>query len=167
MRYLLLVIMSLILSYNFSFSVELTDVSPTDPSKKSIQRVVDEGYLTLYNNKFNANNMISRKELAIALDRLLQKLDSEGKTLSQSELKELANLSKTYKKQLTALESNIDADNTSLGTIKDEQKLLHYDISQVEQDLRSEIEAMKKEQKNQHFYFIIGIISAALLGIVL
>ena len=98
----------------------ISDVSPSEGAYPSIKRVVKGGYLSLYGNTFEGNQKVSRKELAIAIDRLLNQMDKKE---NLNKLKSvISNIEKSYGKGSIMMlgkkdiDANIDVYSTgSLG----------------------------------------------------
>ena len=143
----------------------INDLSKSDPAYKAIKKTLDEGYLSLYNNQFNGDNPVSRKEIAIAIHALLKKMDQRGYNLSKTEVKELVKLSKTYKTHLQNIETATNTNHSQLDQYKTNTLTLQHDLTKLNDELRQEIETLKKENQEQHLYMIIGIGAAMILGI--
>jgi hypothetical protein len=131
---------------------KISDIGSSDPAYPAIQRSVDKGYFTLMDGtQFLPDQNVSRKELAILLDRL----DSikTNTSLSKSDTEELKRFSKQFKSYLESQENEKGLADTEANQIRTEQKTLNYDISRVEDHaLRVE-----KKQKEQDIYIWIGI----------
>ncbi len=122
------------------------------------KRAYQEGYLD-----FRGNTSLSRKEIAVMLDKLLDRMDQRSLNLSKSEIQEVAQLAKSFKNYLMEYETHRNRWNEDYKLMGDEHRSLHHDVSQ----LTDEVKMLKKEKEETHLYMIIGIISAAALGIII
>lgn len=143
----------------------IEDLSQKDPSYKAVQTTLKDGYLSLYNNKFNGSNPVSRKEMAVAIDKLLKKMDQKGYNLSQAEVQELVQLSKTFKTHLRGIEATSATHENQLLTSKSQQETIQHDLSKLNDELRAELATLKKENDEQHLYMMIAIGIAGILGL--
>jgi hypothetical protein len=144
---------------------EITDVPKSDPAYPAIQRSVSSGYLPAYGNQFRPNEPISRKEVALMIDRMLSLLDRGPANLNDAEKQELGHLSKTYKQYLSTLELTVNDHTSRLGKAESEQETLRFDISKTQSDLQDRIDELKVENRKQHKFIILGIITAAIIGL--
>ena len=166
------------------YGQSISDVPRSDAAYSSIKKAVKKGYLSLFSNKkFNADKSISRKEMALILDKLLSKIDTQNLDLSQSELEELENLSKTFKNNLTNLENNLNVSQDLIDQVKDEQIILHTEVSKIVDNvskidetksgnqtnvtqLKNEITNLKQTQE-QYFWIAIGGCALGVLGLLI
>ncbi|MFC1771661.1 S-layer homology domain-containing protein [Candidatus Margulisiibacteriota bacterium] len=141
----------------------ISDVSKRSADYSAVKKVVKDGYLSLYSgNKFYAGRAASRRELAIAIDKLVHKIDTQGMNLKKSEVQELVNLAKTFKKYLVNYEIKNKVVKKQLTGLKNEQVTIHDDMSRV----ADKVENLKKENQDQ-FLYIIGACILAALGILM
>ncbi len=164
MKYLLTIIL-MTLMMTVSGVCEISDVPKSDPAFPAIQRSVNSGYLLAYGNQFRPNDAISRKEMAILIDRMLTLLDKGPVNLNDAEKQELGHLSKTYKQYLSTLELTVNDHTSRLGKAESEQETLRFDISKTQSDLQDRIDELKVENRKQHKFIILGIITAAIVGL--
>ncbi|MCP4050243.1 MAG: S-layer homology domain-containing protein [bacterium] len=147
---------------------KIKDVSKRDPSYSSVKKVVREGYLSLFSdNKFQAQRNVSRKELAIVIDRILKNVENKRLKLDKTEIRELVNLSRVFKKYLVDFETNKAQVDNKVTLIEAEQKVINHDLSRINYELKQEIEELKKENDNQHLFMWVGIGLSAILGLVI
>ena len=134
-----------------------TDIDPSDPAKPAIEKALKGGYLSLYNNKFNGDNPLSRKEMAIAIDKILKKMNQKGYKLTQAEVQELVQLSKTFKKYLQKIETQSKKQAKNIKSQEILQSNIHHDLTKINDELQEEINELKKSNNEQHFYMMIAI----------
>ncbi len=144
---------------------EISDVPKSDPAYPAIQRSISSGYLPTYGNEFRPDEPVSRKEVALLIDRLLSLLDKGPANLNDAEKQELGNLSKTYKQYLSTLELTVNDHSSRLGKAEAEQETLRFDVSKTQSELQDRIEELKIENRKQHKFMILGIIGAAIVGL--
>lgn len=154
------------------YGTPISDVNKSDAGYQSIKKAIDGGYLSLLqNNSFQGQRTITRRELAVILDKLTSEIDGSGSSLSRSKLQELSHLSKSFKARLQTQDVFTKKTAEDLNLLKNEQKVLHYDISQVSSQiqnnkLQSELDKVKEELNTQKLYTWIGL-GAGILGILL
>ena len=166
------------------FSQNIIDIPKSDASYSSIKKIVKKGYLSLINNKsFNGEKNISRKEMALILDKLLTKIDAQQLDLSQSELEELETLSKTFKNNLTNLENNFNVSQDLINQVRDEQTILNTEVTKIVDNvskfketksgnstnlisLKTKMNELEKNQEN-YLWIAVGGCTLGLLGILI
>ena len=78
------------------FANTINDISKSSPEYNAISQSIKRGYFNLHNNlHFNPQAPISRKEMALILQKLHQN-QAKAPHLNTSNLQELSHLSKTY-----------------------------------------------------------------------
>jgi hypothetical protein len=144
------------------WAIAINDVSQSDAAYKAIEKSVNDGYLPLDNSQsFKPNRNISRRELAISIDKLIDEINKKNLSLSPTEVKELNHLSKSFKKAYSTNESRLSKLELSSKNSQAEFNILHTDLSKTNDDLQSNITELKKQQK----YMWIAIVVSAILGL--
>lgn len=148
----------------------ISDVPRTDPAFFAVSRSVREGYLSLFEGDiFQGQQPVSRKELAIIIDKLLSSdlnQNNESNTnaaVTKADMQELKNFMRSYKKYVMDNETTSKLSESRLVLTEGEQKVLNTDISKLNSlnnDLKSEIASLKQEQ----LYLWIGVVGSAVLG---
>jgi hypothetical protein len=164
MTQLLSVVVMFILGMT-SLNLAISDVPKSDSAYPAIQRTVSTGYMTQYGDNFRPNEPVTRKELAIAIDRMVSLLDKGPSNLNDAEKQELGHLSKTYKQYLSGLELTVNGHSSRLSKAEEFQDALRFDLSKTQSDMQDEIDQLKAENKKQHKFMVIGIIAAAIIGL--
>ncbi|NDC82744.1 S-layer homology domain-containing protein [bacterium] len=181
-----LLIVSVIAFYSSPLVAQnIKDVSTSDPGYAAVENAVKLGYLPLStDNSFQADTPVTRKELALILDKILS---GDPKTeLTKAQYQELLALSKSFKNQAI----QFDTIRTTLSDrqlrLDDDQKALQSDVSSLNMSVidtqksvsliksslsksdteASEIEKIKKENSEQHLSIWVAIALSLVLGII-
>lgn len=135
-----------------SAAPDISDVKTSDPAYSAVAESVDKGYLTLVDGtKFLPNQSVTRKELAILIDRIdnLTKKSS----LSRNDIVELKNFSTQFKSYLESQQNQKGLVDSEVNQIKTEQLTINYDLSRVE----DHVQKVEKNNKEQQVYIWIGL----------
>lgn len=148
----------------FAAAGEISDIPKSDAAYSAINISISKGYLPLDSERnFYPQKAITRKELALSIDKLLTEIKRNKIILTPTEIQELNHLSQSFKSSYTEIDKRIaklELDNTNTQL---EFKTLHQDISQTNTKIEEKLEILKKEKKNMW----IAIIAAGLLGIII
>lgn len=144
-----------------------SDVPRSSASYSAVKQAIDGGYLSLEGNKFNGTKAVSRTELAIAIDRLLNQVKQRNLNMTQSEIDELLHLADAFKPYLSDVKKDVSSQRNTLNQLQNEQISLNHDVSTVQIELENEISKLKKENNEKETRLWIGIGLAALLGVLL
>ena len=130
----------------------ITDVPASDAAYPAIQRTVDKGHFTLADgSKFLPNQTVTRKEMALLLDRMDQL--NQKASLTSGEIVELKNFSKQFRSYLEDQQNSKGLVDSEVTQIKKEQKTINYDISRLEDN----IQQVEKIRKEQEIYIWVGL----------
>ena len=152
-----LILIALLILPSLLSAQDIRDVPDKDGASPAIKRSVKEGYLPLYQNKkFKPGQSINRRELAIAIDKLLDEINSKNLLLNKVQIQELTHLSSSYKPAFTTMRTEVDSLSERIQKLQSENSQLHHDLSRLED-----------EHKKQSLMMWIGIGCAALLGMVI
>lgn len=143
----------------------IIDVPKSDPYYSSVENVVDKGYMSIFGNQFFGDRTITRKELAIVIDRLHTRLENTNQ-LSETEAKELSVLSQKFKTFLTENETKANASSDNLSSIANEQKVINHDLTKINAELKEELKELKQEQETQKLHTWIGIGAVGLIALI-
>ena len=142
----------LIITATLVAAPKISDVETSDPAFTAVSSSVDKGYFTLMDgSKFLPNQSVSRKELALLLDRV-DALNKKSE-LSPNDLVELKAFSKQFKTYLESQQNQRGLVDSEVEQIKTEQKTLNYDMSRVEEH----IQEVEKTRKEQELYIWLGL----------
>ena len=103
--------------------------------------------------------------MAIAIDKLLKKMDQKGYNLTQAEIQELVQLSKTFKTHLQKIETQTTQQAHNLTIQETIQSTFQHDLTKLNDKLQEDINTLKKTNDEQHFYMIIAIGVATILAL--
>lgn len=145
------------------FSQSISDVPKADPSFPAISKSIKLGYLSLFDgDNFQPDQPVSRKELAVVLEKLSVDLnqDSSSTLISKGDAQELKNFMKIYKKFIVEHEGVAKAAESRLALSEGEQKVLNTDMSKLNNELKAEISTLRQEQ----LYLWVGVVGSAILG---
>ncbi|MFC1751930.1 S-layer homology domain-containing protein [Thermoproteota archaeon] len=136
----------------------IKDIPQSDPNYPAVKNCVNSGYLPLFNDQtFRGNKTISRKELAVVIDKLITDIDKQGMNLNKDQVQELVNLAKEYKLYIENIETYQNSSDSRFSTINDEQITLHNDISEIHSDVN--------QVKDQGMWVWLGIAAATVIGV--
>ncbi|RAP38181.1 hypothetical protein DID80_03170 [Candidatus Marinamargulisbacteria bacterium SCGC AAA071-K20] len=159
------VLISLLTIITLSTSIlgaDINDVSESDAAYKAIEKSVNNGYLPLDNtHNFKPNRSISRRELAISINKLIEEIQKQNISLSPTEIRELNHLSKSFKKSYASNKSRIAVLELKSLNTSNEFDTLHTDITKTNDTLQSELTTIKK----QRTYMWIAIVVSTILGL--
>ena len=142
----------LILTVSCLAQQKISDVPASDAAYPAIQRTVDKGHFTLVEgSKFLPNQTVTRKELALLLDRM-DELNQKA-SLTSTEIVELKDFSQQFRSYLENQQNSKGLMDSEVTQIKNEQKTINYDISRLEDN----IQGVEKIRKEQEIYIWVGL----------
>ncbi len=157
---------TLLLAQGIGYAQIISDVPKTDPAFSAITKSVKDGYLSTFSSDtFQPQQAVSRKELAIIIDKLSSDLSDRSSSLTKGDTQELKSLLKSFKGYMSDTDSVRTASDSRLTLVEDEQKVLNHDLSKINDSLKLEIETLKQQNQNEHVYLWGGVIGAVILGI--
>ncbi len=161
-----LVLFFSLLSIPFLYAQTISDVPKTDPAYPAISTAIKDGYLSLSaDNTFQGSKPITRRELAIFLDRLVS--DTSGTQLTKPQIQELQQLSKSYKNNFLNLDTAIASHNSTVTSIMNNTSSTYKDLWKINDELKEEIRSMREENERNQLYMWLGIAAAAVTGIII
>ena len=169
----ILLILTCFISFN-SFSVnaeELKDVPDNHWAYKSVKKLIDKGYLSLYEDgTFKGNNKVSRYELAVIIARMLDDIQDTGTQVSEEDADTLRKLSLEFRdelvdlakkhnnllKRLKSVEDKNIIQSDAIGNNREKINNIDKEISSIIDSilelkkLNDEIDKLNKEIKEQN-----------------
>lgn len=164
-----LLLIMIVISYPVN-SAEIEDISQDHWAYNSVNKLIDKGYLSLYEDgTFKGNNKVSRYELAVIIARMLNDIETNGTNVTDEDANKLRKLSLEFrdelvevaKKQeeiLTRIESNKEKNVVQTDSIgKNREKINNIDneISNIIdnilklKDLSEQVDNLNNEVKEQ------------------
>ena len=141
-----------ITSWAVEAAPNISDVKTSDPAYSAVSASIDKGYITLVDGtKFLPNQSVTRKELAILIDRLDALTKKSG--LSPNDIVELKDFSKQFKSYMESQQNQKGFVDSEVNQIKTEQQTINYDLSRVE----DHIQKVEKNRKEQEVYIWLGL----------
>ncbi len=143
------------------------DVPKSDAAFPAISRAVNGGYLSLgSDNIFGGQQPVTRREMALVIEKLLTDTDQQNLNLSRNDIQELKTLLKAFKGYMADYDANAKTQSLTLSNLDAEQKTVNRDMSRLQESLTQKLEANKKQQETQNLYMWIGIAASAFLGLI-
>ena len=150
----------------FSFSVsaaEIKDISEDHWAYKSVQKLVDRGYLNLYeDDTFKGENKVSRYELATILARMLDDLQTNEVEITEDDTDQLRKLSLEFRDELveiakkqedifSSIESNKEKNVIQTETIGKNREMINNIVATINElkKLSNEVDKLNKDLKEQ------------------
>ncbi len=138
---------------NIACAVNLKDVPENHWAYKSVQKLVEEGYLTLYDdNTFNGEKSVSRYELAVMIARILDNISRGKKQVDGEDVDTIRKLSLEFRDELVEIAQTQDVFSDSLTEIEKKINIMeNEDIPQIYEKtnrMEEQITANEKEIEN-------------------
>ena len=143
-----MVVLSLVFVILCSFSVsavELKDVPQDHWAYNSVNKLIEKGYLSLYEDgTFKGNNKVSRYELAVLIARILEDIQQNNTEVTQEDAESLRKLSLEFREEL------VDLAKKQENLFKDIKKVKQDNIVQTEElgKTKETIDGIEKEISN-------------------
>lgn len=175
-------------------AVEIKDMSPSHWAYDSVQYLLDNGYLALYDDgTFREDLPVSRVVFAAAMAKLIDQIQSGEITTGGADAKEIQRLSTQFKNEISDYETRMEALDSKLKDLEDSRAITEKDLSSmmvkfnerfddveatnrklsdqldiVNQDLKglnAAIEKERKDRKSAQTMMWIGIVAAVAVGV--
>lgn len=132
----------------FSVSVdaaEIKDISEDHWAYDSVQKLIDRGYLTLYeDDTFKGENKVSRYELATILARMLDDLQTSDVQITEDDTDEIRKLSLEFRDELVEIAKKQDNILNNVESVKEKNVVQTESIGEN----REKLNTNKKEITN-------------------
>lgn len=136
------------------------DVKPDNPAYKAVQTLIDQGYLSVYQDgSFQGDRPVDRYTLATAIAKVLTDVQSGKLALPSEEMKTLRQLATEFRAELvevagqtSALAQTQEKTTGELTAVKEDTTRLLGESYQQQQALsatRQDVEALKAETAKQ------------------
>ena len=132
------------------YAQKIQDIPTYDTAYPAIKNSLQLGYLTLFNDKtFRGNLKISRRELALTVDKLLSSIDQKSFHFKSAEREDFIHFVKNYTPIFSKINTQISQIQEQLPLLKDNQDSIHYDLSATSERFEAKIRALEKKSKWQ------------------
>jgi hypothetical protein len=145
----------------------ITDIPKSDSSFPAIKNALNLGYLTLFNdNTFRGDVSISRRELAITIDKLSKRLQQKQLNLTETQREDLTHFVVDLQSIFGDLNRQILTLEKQVPHLEKEQTDLHYDFTAMQDQLSTQIVSLEKKSKFQEAaIWALSVVS--LLGLII
>jgi len=128
--------------------VQIKDINPGHWAYKSVQYLVENGYLALYDDgKFRGGNPVSREVFATALYKLIEQIQSGEISVGAGDVREIKKLLDEFKNEISDYESRMKAFDERLEDIEKNQTVIQQDISKSMVEFRDGYKKMTEENE--------------------
>ncbi len=174
-------------------AVEIKDMSPSHWAYNSVQKLLKNGYLALYDDgTFREDLPVSRVVFAAAVSKLIDQIQSGEINAGGTDVQAIQKLSTEFKNDVSDYESRVEALNAKLKNLDDSRAVTEKDLSSmmvkfedrfdkvdsenrqmrdqlstVREDvkaLNAAIQKERKDRKTSQTMMWIGIVAAVAVG---
>jgi len=132
-------------------ATEIKDVDPSNWAYKSIKKLVDKGYLAIYeDNTFRGDQSVSRTVFAAALAKLIDQIERGELKLGGSELNEIKKLSDEFKSEISDYDSKMGALEKRVSDIESGKVVIQTDISKTTVEFRDKFDKMSAQMSKMN-----------------
>jgi hypothetical protein len=116
---------------------EIQDVDPSSWAYKSIKKLVDKGYLAIYeDNTFRGETALSRTVFAAALAKLIDQIERGDLKIAGSDRDTIKKLGDEFKSEMADYDSKMGALDKRVSDIESGKVVIQTDISKVTVEFR-------------------------------
>ena len=178
-----------------AYSVEIRDVPPHHWAYKSIQKLIQRGYLAVYDDKtFRGELPVSRVIFASVIGKLIDDIEVGRIKVAVGDLKEIRKLGMEFRDELSDYQTKLasvdkriaetektkvviqkdlskmvydfrSADGKIINTISENQRITEEMLKSLEGKFTEELKKSEQRRKNRERMLWIGIIVSLLVGI--
>jgi len=136
----------LFLSLSLSTSaVQLKDVSKDHWAYDSVKKLIEKGYLSLYEDgTFSGSNKVTRYEIAVLVARILENMDSGDVKGEPEDVETLRKLSIEFQEELVDLAQKQEVFTNKINTVKKNNLIQNEDIARTNEKINSVEEELAK-----------------------
>ncbi|MFA6449312.1 MAG: S-layer homology domain-containing protein [bacterium] len=122
-------------------ATEIKDVDESSWAYKSIKKLVDKGYLAIYeDNTFRGENALSRTVFAAALAKLIDQIERGDLKIAGSDRDVIKKLSDEFKSEMADYDSKMGAIEKRVSDIESGKVVIQTDISKVTVEFRDRLD---------------------------
>jgi hypothetical protein len=128
--------------------VKIKDMDPSHWAYKSIQMLVEKGYIALYNdNTFKADQAVSREVFAAALAKLIDQIENGELNVGATDMKEIKKLGEEFSGDMADSDARMGKLEKRLSDIESGKVVLQIDITKINAELRDKYEELLAENE--------------------
>ncbi len=133
---ILIIILTLLFSLQVNAAVDLKDVPKDHWAYQSVKNLVEKGYLSLYEDgTFGGNENISRYELAVLIDRIIDNIEQGKAQPEQQDVETLRKLTLEFRDELVDIASNQEDYNAKLEKLQETNIIQNEELSKLHEDI--------------------------------
>ena len=129
----------------------IKDVSPGHWAYDSVKKLINKGYLSLYqDNTFRGNKSVSRYELAEIVARILEEMNSTSGSVEEMDINTIRKLTVEFRQELVEVIDKQDAFGKRIKELEKNQIVIKEDMARKQQQIDELIDQLivLKELKN-------------------
>lgn len=129
-------------------AVEIKDVPPNHWAYQSIQKLVEKGYIAIYDDKtFRGDQAVSRTVFAAALAKLIDDIESGKVKMSGSDAREVQKLGEEFASDMADYEARIAKLEKRIADIESGEVVVQTDISKTTVEFRDKYDELMAENE--------------------
>ena len=129
-------------------AVEIKDVPPNHWAYQSIQKLVEKGYIAIYDDHtFRGDQAVSRTVFAAALAKLIDDIESGKVKMSGSDAREVQKLGEEFSSDMADYEARIAKLEKRIEDIESGEVVVQTDISKTTVEFRDKYDEIVAENE--------------------
>lgn len=147
-RALIIAAALLVLAAAGARAVEIKDVPPNHWAYESIQKLVEKGYIAIYDDKtFRGDQAVSRTVFAAALAKLIDDVESGRIKMSGSDAREVQRLSEEFASDMADYEARIAKLEKRIADIESGEVVVQTDVSKATVEFRDKYDELSAQNE--------------------
>lgn len=131
-----------------SAAVEIKDVEKGSWAYDVIVKLIDKGYLSLYDDKtFRPDQPVTRVVLAAALGRLMDQIESGALKVSAGDMKDIKKLGDTFRSEMADVDAKLSALDKRISDIESGKVVIQQDLSKTTYDFGKKTDVLEAENQ--------------------
>ncbi len=129
-------------------ATEIKDMKSSDWAFKSVQKLVDKGYLAVYDDgTFRGDQPVSRVVFASALAKLIDQIERGELAGGGVDLAELKKISDSFKNEVSDYDGRMKSLDKRLSDIESGKVVIQQDISRATVEFRDKMDSISAENQ--------------------
>lgn len=129
-------------------AVEIKDMPPSHWAYKSVKKLVEKGYLAIYDDgTFRGDQPVSRVVFAAALGKLIDQIVNGELALGGGDLDTIKRLGEEFRNEIADYDSRMKALDKRVSDIESAQVVIQTDISKATVEFRDRTDKLTAENK--------------------